>query len=42
MRQELEAMKDVKVLDEQVTIKSTMKEADVDQLNKLADAILLK
>ena len=42
MRQELEAMKDVKVLDEQVTIKSTMKEADVDQLSKLADAILLK
>ncbi|MDD6071137.1 MAG: FprA family A-type flavoprotein [Clostridiales bacterium] len=40
MREQLETLKDVKVLDNTVTIKSTMKEADKAQLEALADALL--
>lgn len=40
MREQLETMKDVKVLDNTVTIKSTVKEADKVQLEALADALL--
>ena len=40
MREPLEAMKDVTVLDNVVTIKSTMKEADKAQIEALAQALL--
>ena len=39
MRAKLEELKDIKVLDEQVTILSTVKADTVAQIEKLADAI---
>ncbi|MBR0277834.1 MAG: FprA family A-type flavoprotein [Clostridia bacterium] len=42
MKKYLEEMKDISICEKIVTIKSAMKESDVDQLNALADEILSK
>jgi len=40
MKEQLEGMKDIKVLENTVTIKSTVKEADKEQLEALAEALV--
>ena len=42
MRSMLEGMKNIEIVEPTVTIKSRMKEADLAQLNALADAIVKK